>query len=164
MIKGLATTRMVVFTVVEVLEESLDVGERVVVLGGDQSALILADALAQSGRQIIVLNRGNHFGEQMSSNDRFYLRERLNNQQVELYKQVRIGNIDPHRIRFSSQGIDRSFDKVDSLILSERFEPIREILNEINRLGVEIHIIGDAKQPRHLMFAISEAEEIARDL
>ena len=164
LIKGLATTRMEVLTVVEVLEESLDVGERVVILGGDQSALILADALAQDGRQIVVLNRGNHFGEQMSSNDRFYLRERLNDQQVELYKQVRIGKLDSHGIRFSSQGIERSFAKVDSFILSERFEPIREILNEINRLGIEIHIIGDAKQPRHLMFAISEAEEIGRDL
>jgi hypothetical protein len=37
---------------------------------------------------VVVLSRKAHFAEEMSSNDRFYLRERLKAGGVELYKKV----------------------------------------------------------------------------
>ena len=40
----------------------------------------------------------------------------------------------------------------------------REGLNLLGQSDVPVHLIGDVKDPRHLMYAISEAEEVGRDL
>ncbi len=76
-IKGLFQTEMILTTVTDVLEgQPLD-GKRILVLGGNQAGLVLADHLAEQGKDVVVLHRKNHFAEELSSNDRYYLRERL---------------------------------------------------------------------------------------
>jgi pyruvate/2-oxoglutarate dehydrogenase complex dihydrolipoamide dehydrogenase (E3) component len=88
-IKGLFTTKMDLCTVTEVLEGKIT-GDRVIVIGGGQAGLVTADYLAEKGKEVAVLNRKRHFAEEMSSNDRFYLRERLKRDNVHLYKRVAV--------------------------------------------------------------------------
>jgi pyruvate/2-oxoglutarate dehydrogenase complex dihydrolipoamide dehydrogenase (E3) component len=76
-------------TVTEVLAGKIT-GDRVIVLGGGQAGLVTADFLAEKGREVAVLNRKRHFAEEMASNDRFYLRERLKRESVHLFKQVSV--------------------------------------------------------------------------
>ncbi len=90
MIKGLFQSKMDVATNVDVISEKEKVGSRVIVLGGGMTGLITADFLSDQGKEVVVLNRKKSFAEEMSSNDRFYLRERLNNAKVPLYKNVSI--------------------------------------------------------------------------
>ena len=108
-IKGFSGTKMAIYSVVEVMGGELPEGDRVIVLGGGQSALMLADFLAEAGKTVVVLNRGRHFGEEMSSNDRFYLRERLNRNKVQLYKNVVVEVFLPRGARF------RAGEKTDVL-------------------------------------------------
>ena len=51
-------------------------GFRVLVWGGNQAGLVLADH-REGAKSVMILNRREHFAEEMSSNDRYYLRERL---------------------------------------------------------------------------------------
>ena len=41
---------------------------------------------------------------------------------------------------------------------------IRDAKNLMKGYGVEVHFIGDAKTPTHLMICLSEAEELGRTL
>ncbi len=164
MIKGLYQTQMQVCTVTELLAGTHGVGSRVLVWGGNQAALVLADDLASKGKRVTVLNRKGHFAEDMSSNDRFYLRERLKRGGVELYKNVHVSSFlnDGVELHAGEQRIElRGFE---SVVLADTFVSLREAANLMKRHKVGVHFIGDAKHPRHLMYAISEGEELGRTL
>ncbi len=164
MVKGLHNTGMQVCTVTEVLDGSVQTGSRVIVWGGNQVGLVLADYLASSGRTVIVLHSRSHFGEEMSSNDRYYLRERLNQGRVKLFKHVTVEKILSDGVQCRIDQTRESFVPWDTLVLADRFAALRDAANLLRKRGIETHFIGDAKQPRHLMYAMSEGEEVGRSL
>lgn len=163
-IKGFSGTKMAVYSVVEVMDGDLPEGDRVIVLGGGQSALMLADFLAEAGKTVVVLNRGRHFGEEMSSNDRFYLRERLNKNSVKLYKNVAVEAFLPRGAQFRSGEEADVLENMDALVISEGMTAIRPDRRLFNDRPITVHVIGDAKAPRNLMLAIAEGEELGRSL
>jgi NADPH-dependent 2,4-dienoyl-CoA reductase/sulfur reductase-like enzyme len=164
MIKGLYQTDMQVGTVTELLEGSLETGRQVLVWGGNQAALVLADELSTRGKRVTVLNRKAHFAEEMSSNDRYYLRERLKRGGVTLFKNVNMLSFlgDGARFRMAEQIIE--LNGFDSLVLADTFVSLREAANLIRRHPARVHFVGDARSPRHLMYAIGEGEELGRTL
>ncbi len=162
-IKGLFTTGMNLLTVTEVLNGRI-VGDRVIILGGGQAGLTTADFLAEKGRTVAVLNRRRHFAEEMSSNDRFYLRERLKRDSVRLYKRVAVKSFTDDGVAFTSAGEPMTLTGFDTVVVAEALTPVRDARRLFERRGLPVHIIGDAKSPRNLMLAQSEAEEIARSL
>jgi NADPH-dependent 2,4-dienoyl-CoA reductase/sulfur reductase-like enzyme len=164
MIKGLYQTDMQVCTVTELLAETLDVGFRVLVWGGNQAGLVLADDLAARGKSVTVLNRREHFAEEMSSNDRYYLRERLKRGGVKLYKNVRLHSFLSDGVLFHAGDQPMELRGFESVVLADTFVSLREAANLIKRHRGRIHFIGDARQPRHLMYAINEGEELGRTL
>jgi 2,4-dienoyl-CoA reductase-like NADH-dependent reductase (Old Yellow Enzyme family)/thioredoxin reductase len=163
-IKGFSGTQMVIYSVVEVMEGELPEGDRVIVLGGGQSALMLADFLAEAGKTVVVLNRGRHFGEEMSSNDRFYLRERLNRNKVQLYKNVVVEAFLARGARFRADEKTDVLEDMDALVISEGMTAIRPDRRLFKDRAIAVHVIGDAKEPRNLMLAIAEGEELGRSL
>jgi len=163
-IKGFSGTKMAIYSVVEVMGGELPEGDQVIVLGGGQSALMLADFLAEAGKTVVVLNRGRHFGEEMSSNDRFYLRERLNRNKVQLYKNVVVEAFLPRGARFRAGEKTDVLEDMDALVISEGMRAIRPDRRLFKDRATTVHMIGDAKEPRNLMLAIAEGEELGRSL
>ena len=113
---------------------------------------------------MVVLNRRRHFAEEMSSNDRFYLRERLNAQGVHLFKQVNVKTFTDDGVQFTSAGNPETLDEFDTVVVAEGMAPVRDVKQMLAARKVDVHVIGDAKEPRNLMLAMSEAEEIARSI
>jgi len=162
-IKGLFKTKMDLCTVTEVLEGKI-VGDRVLVLGGNQAGLVLTDYLAEKGKDVVVLNRKRHFAEEMSANDRFYLRERLKRDTVKLVKQVTIKRFSDDGVTFVANGETVVLEGYDSVVVAETMPAVRDAKNVLKGRKIDIHMIGDAKTPRNLMLAMSEAEELGREL
>jgi 2,4-dienoyl-CoA reductase-like NADH-dependent reductase (Old Yellow Enzyme family)/thioredoxin reductase len=159
LIKGLSNTEMNLCTAVEILEKSTVVNDKAVILGGNQAGLVLADYLAEKGKKVVVLNRKDHFAEEMAANDRFYLRERLKKNNVKLYKKVSVKEILSDGVIFTHNKKEEKLTGFDSIILSEKMEPIRETKKLFKKSDIGLHIIGDANLPRNIMFAIAEGEE-----
>ncbi len=164
LIKGLYRTQMQLCTVTEVLAGQSDTGRRVIVWGGNQAALVLADFLAVHGREVVVVHPGRHFGEEMSSNDRFYLRERLKKGGVKLYKQVAVESFLEDGVRFNGETGEVHLTAFETVVLADGFAPLREAANLLKSRGIQSHFIGDAKAPRHLMYAVAEGEELGREI
>lgn len=163
-IKGLFQTEMALITNVDLLKGKEKAGEKVVVLGGGMAGLITADFLADQGKQVVVLNRKKSFAEEMSSNDRYYLRERLKKGKVSLYKNVAVQAFTNDGAVFKSNGETITLEGFDTVVISEKQQPIRDAKKLEKKTSAQFHFIGDAKSPRHLMYCISEAEEIARSV
>jgi 2,4-dienoyl-CoA reductase-like NADH-dependent reductase (Old Yellow Enzyme family)/thioredoxin reductase len=161
-IKGLLDTEMDLVTNVDILKQEASVGDNVIVLGGGMTGLITADYLADQGKKVVVLNRKKSFAEELSSNDRYYLRERLKKNHVTLYKKVSIKTFTAGGVIFETAGEQKELTDFDAVVISEKHVSIRDMKNIENQTNCEFHFIGDAKSPRHLMYCISEAEEIAR--
>lgn len=160
-IKGLFQTRMELATNVDVLSGKEQVKDKVIVLGGGMTGLITADFLADQCKEVIVLNRKKSFAEEMSSNDRYYLRERLNKANVLLYKKVSIRKFTDDGVVFKTGGDEISLTGFTSVVISEKHSSIRDAKKLESKTRAKFHIIGDAKSPRHLMYCISEAQELA---
>jgi len=163
-IKGLFQTKMDLVTNVDVISGKEQVGKNVIVLGGGMTGLITADFLAEQGKQVVVLNRKKSFAEEMSSNDRYYLRERLKKGNVSLYKNVSIKQFTDDGVVFKANGDEKTLTGFDSVVISEKQSSIRDAKKFEKKVKAKFHLIGDAKSPRHLMYCISEAEEIARSI
>lgn len=162
-IKGLFKTKMDLSTVTEVLEGKL-VGDRVLIIGGNQAGLVLADFLAEKGKEVVVLNRKRHFAEEMSANDRYYLRERLKRDTVKLVKPVVIKSFSGDGVTFVANGETVVLEGYDSVVVAETMTSVRDAKSFLKERDVKVHMIGDAKTPRNLMLAMSEAEELGREL
>ena len=163
-IKGLFQTDMELCTVTDILEGHAFAGDQVLVLGGGQAGLMVADFLAEKGKTVVVLNRKRHFAEEMSSNDRFYLRERLTRGGVRLCKQVSVKKFLPDGVIFKSKEGETELTGFDTVVISEKMTPIRQSADLFKNSEIPVHLIGDAKNPRIIMHAISEAEEIGREI
>jgi len=163
-VKGLFKTDMELFGANEVLDGKVITGDRIIVFGGGQVGLVLADTLATQGKTVAVVHRKSHFAEEMSSNDRYSLIERLKKTNVNLFKPAVIETFLKSGVRFRVKERVHSLDGFDTVVIAEAMTPVREAANLIKNGAEELHVIGDAKKPRHLMFAISEAEEVARTL
>jgi 2,4-dienoyl-CoA reductase-like NADH-dependent reductase (Old Yellow Enzyme family) len=164
LLKGLFQTEMQLCTVVEVLQEEALPEEKVIVWGGNQAGLIIADYLAGLGRSVTVLHRKGHFAEDMSANDRYYLRERLKQQKVTLIKEVKVETFLKDGVRLYVADQLQTLEDFNSVVLADTFVSLREQANPLRQQDLRVHFIGDAKEPRNLMFAISEGEELGRNL
>ncbi|MCU0615223.1 MAG: NADH:flavin oxidoreductase, partial [Desulfobacterales bacterium] len=65
---------------------------------------------------------------------------------------------------FTSAGRPVTLEGFDTVVVAESMTAVRDVKPLLDRYHVELHVIGDAKKPRHLMPAIAEAEEIGRAL
>ena len=172
-VKGLFQSDMEILTCVDVLEENdgyNDNKENIIVLGGGMSALLTADYLSEKGKNVVVLNRKSSYATEMSSNDRYYLRERLKETSVKLFKNVSITKFLKNGVKFKVKNKGQSdkesdeqlLDNFDTVVIAEKMSPIREVSKFLKNTDIEFHFIGDAKIPRHLMYCISEAQEMIR--
>jgi hypothetical protein len=100
----------------------------------------------------------------MSSNDRFYLRERLKRDSVSLFKRVAVKQFTDDGVVFTTAGDPAALKGFDTVVVAEAMVPVRQVKQMLKRRGVAVFVIGDAKAPRDLMLAQSEAEEIGRTL
>jgi hypothetical protein len=48
------------------------------------------------------------------------------------------------------------------VVISEKYEPVRAAKSLEKTAPGRFHLIGDAKSPRHLMYCIAEARELAQ--
>jgi thioredoxin reductase len=163
-IPGLFDTTMALHTITDVLQSDATSGSRIVVLGGDMAALQVADFLADKGSKVFVLNRGDHFAEQMAPNDRTYLMERLKRPGIELFKGIRIKDFLKNGIRFLWKGQVETLEGITDIVLSEGMRSNRRVAELFKGTAIEVHVIGDAKFPRTLLDALAEADELGRAL
>jgi 2,4-dienoyl-CoA reductase-like NADH-dependent reductase (Old Yellow Enzyme family)/thioredoxin reductase len=164
LIKGLFKTNMDLVTCVDILDGKALPGEKIIVLGGGMTGLITADFLASQGKEVVVLNRKKSFAEEMASNDRYYLRERLKKGKVSLYKNVSIKSFSDNGVLFTVNNEEVVLQHHDMVVISEKHNAIRDAKKLEKKVKVPFNFIGDAKSPRHLMYCISEAEEMARSV
>lgn len=162
-VEGLFESGLELSTVLDVLSGGVVPGPRVVVLGSDQAAMVTADFLAQDQRQVVVLG-GDHFAPELAPNDRTSLRRRLAQAGVKLFKRASIREFHAGELVFNHAGGREILSGFSDLVIADGFRPERGTVDMLRKLGLEIHLLGDAKSPRTLLEITAEADELGRAL
>ena len=130
----------------ELLEEEKLTGDNVLVVGGDQIGLQVADYLSERVKRVYVVEKGAHFAEKMAANDRVYLVGRIINKGVKRYKRVLRIEILPTDEVWMVNGSERErLPEIDTIVLASDRRPNIFLAEVAERKGIETHIIGDAK-------------------
>ncbi len=161
-VEGLFDTEMALHTAQSILRGEPLTGNRIILLGGGMIGLQTADYLLEKGNEIVAIHRGAHFAEEMSPNDRTFLRQRLKRSKLELHKNVQIMRFLPDGVVFQSGNRNIELSGFTDLIVSEKMRSNRNAANLFETRDIELHIIGDAKNPRENLFAIAEGDEVGR--
>ena len=130
----------------DLIEDQLPVGQSVVVVGGDQNGMVVADYLAQRGAQVTVAEPGHHFGHKLAAHDRWYLLNRQNDKQVRRIKNVRSIGFTPDGGTMLETGDGSvTLPKADSIVFASERKSDRSLVEVSERLGARVIVVGDAR-------------------
>ncbi|RLG34761.1 hypothetical protein DRN98_02175 [Methanosarcinales archaeon] len=164
-IPGLFDCSMDVVLAKDILSGNEIPGDNVLIIGGQRYGLLVADYLAEAGKDVVVINSSKHLAEDLAANDRWPLITRLRTAGVKIYKRNSIiKEIKDDVIIALIEGNEVQIKDRDQIVIADAMRSERSVVNIIRKTEIPYHIIGDAKEPRGCLEAIAEAHELASAL
>jgi NADPH-dependent 2,4-dienoyl-CoA reductase/sulfur reductase-like enzyme len=149
----------------DVLTGDLQPAKRVLVVGGNSVGLEAANYLAHMGSQVTVTEMGPYFGADMGRTLRYYLKQELRNKpNVELSKETKVEEIIPEGVIVARDGNREVWKGFDMVVWATGSVSTDSLTEKARHIVSEVHIIGDATEPRDGVAAIREGTEVGRRL
>jgi 2,4-dienoyl-CoA reductase-like NADH-dependent reductase (Old Yellow Enzyme family)/thioredoxin reductase len=130
-------------------------GETVLVVGGGLVGLEVSDFLSASGKQVKLVELQEAVGDKLDPLPRAMLLKRLKEQGVEIRTSTSVTRVAEGRV-FVTDGKEEAEISADLVVLAVGMGPNRELEMALAESGLEVRIIGDARQPRGAGEAILE--------
>ncbi len=137
----------------DVLENKVVLGSKVVVVGGGMVGCETADWLAQSGKQVIILEQLPLFATDVEIRTRKMLLQRLAAQKVDMICNAKAEQFNKDKVVCSQGGVEFTIEGVDNIVLALGYKPNGAFLQAQSS---RIHKLGDCVEPRKAMAAIHE--------
>jgi 2,4-dienoyl-CoA reductase-like NADH-dependent reductase (Old Yellow Enzyme family)/thioredoxin reductase len=129
------------------------------VIGGGLVGLEVADLLACQGKRITVVEMLPEVGSDMDLLARSMLLRRLQKQNVIIHTSTKVTRLERDTV-FARQN-DREIQlPIETVVIAVGVRPNRELVESLELNGIEMHVIGDAAQPRKALEAIWEGFEV----
>lgn len=152
---------------IDVIAGKVQVGERVVVIGGSYRGMEVAYSLAKQGKKVsLVTNRKlgrNEQGRDVNLWIYLSLRNKLIDIGVQLYPNCSVLEIRGNGVSVVS-GNELLFFRADNVVLAVGAKSDRKLAEELSELVSEVYTVGDCVEPRTALEAMNEAAEIARQI
>ncbi len=148
---------------------------RVLVAGGGTVGLEAAEIIAEAGRgqnsrhagtSVTIIEQRDEVGTDMFSEARTLLLQRLEALGVRLLVSARLARFTPDGARVYREGpdglVEQTLSGFDWIVTALGAKALDELSAEPGAAGLEVHVIGDARQPRLAVAAIAEGFEAGR--
>ncbi len=154
-----------VASAVDVLSGKVDVGEKVVVIGGELVGCETANFLSQQGKKVTVLRRGPEMAAGMFPSNRRALLGRLKEKAVALITGVKEYQAitGDGLVMIDGEG-KRQTVEADTIVLAAGAIADDRMARAIEGKVSEIHLAGDCVQPRRILDAIHEGARLGREI
>jgi len=159
-IPGLDKARVV--TAVEVLAGEVEVGQKVIVIGGALVGCETAEILAARGRQVTVTRRGLEMGTGLSEPLRLGLLGRLARMGVVLRPGVKYERLTDAGLTVILDDGKRETIPADTVVLAAGSTPRAELLSVLEGRVPRVYRIGDCLEARGIKDAIHEGARAGR--
>jgi len=140
----------------DVLEGKVDVGENIVVIGGNKVGVVTAESLANNRKRVCIVESSSSIGQDITPTFKW--------RHTAWIKELSIETLtDAHVVGLSSKGVEvRTDDRdlktlsADNIVVCMPYKSQQELYIALEFLCDEIYIIGDAVTPRSVHNAIHE--------
>jgi NADPH-dependent 2,4-dienoyl-CoA reductase/sulfur reductase-like enzyme len=130
-----------------------------VVIGGGLVGLEVGDLLAGQGKQVVVVEMLPEVGADMDVLARSMLLGRLRTHDVTIHTGTRVTRFTRNTV-FAQQNNHEIHFPIETVIVAVGVRPNRELADALGPSGLEMHVVGDAVQPRKALEAIWEGFEV----
>ena len=148
----------------DVLRGRVEIGDRVVVVGGGVVGCETAEYLAAKGRQVTILELRGDVAPELVPWTRRMLLERLIASHVEILLQAQVKAIQPSRVLYDRKGVTGEIAPVDTVVLACGARSRRDLVEQLQTSGVPLYVVGDASQPANIAEAIRSGFELGHQL
>lgn len=154
-----------VVTAVDVLSDRVDVGDKVVIIGGELVGCEAADFLSQRGKKVTVVRRGAEMASKLFASNRRALLARLKEKGVTLVTGVKKYEAitEDGLVIIDSDG-KRQTLAADTIVLAAGATPADEMARAIEGKVGEIHLAGDCVRPGRILDAIHDGARLGSEV
>ena len=154
-----------VVTAVDVLSSKVNVGDKVVVIGGELVGCETADFLVGQGKKVTVVRRGLEMASKMFRSNRHALLARLEEKGVVLSTGIKEYEAitEDGLVMIDREGKRQTLE-VDTIVLAAGAIPSDRMVEAIQDKVGEIHLAGDCVQPRRILDAIHDGARLGREV
>jgi len=146
----------------DVLSDGKAVGARVLVVGGGGTGAEIADLLSEIGKKVTLVEMLEDIASDLVNHLQHYLKQRLNQKGVTVLTRTQVKALGKGYVMIEDATGARRLDDFDTIVLALGSEkPNDTIYKNLEGKVPELYVIGDARQPREIVDAVYEAEEIA---
>jgi 2,4-dienoyl-CoA reductase-like NADH-dependent reductase (Old Yellow Enzyme family)/thioredoxin reductase len=134
-----------------------------VVIGGSWIGCHVAALLIEQGHSVTVIETRDALGYDMGAQQGMILRDRVADS-ADLKLRTTVQTIASDHVRVWDAQTNRDYDiPAAQVIVASRMQPRRELADAIaGRVRAEVHVIGDAAEPRKLADALLEGARVGR--
>jgi 2-enoate reductase len=148
----------------EVLDGEVELTDASVLLvGGGLVGLEAADFLSARGNKVVLVEMEEDVGTKLDPLPRTMLLKRLKEQGVEIHTGTTVTGF-ANGEAVALKGDEEIRIPADTGVLAVGFRPNRRLADELSETEIEVHVIGDALEPRGAGEAIWEGFEIGARL
>lgn len=145
----------------DVLLGKVCVGPRVTVIGGGQVGAETANHLSIHGKKVTLIEMEEEIAAEEAIAPRIHLLRALRNQDVTIYTNTKALEITETGVRTEGKVSEIAADNV---VLALGIRSVNTLAEEAKKKGLDVIVIGDAKEPRQIMEATTEGFEAAMSL
>jgi len=150
-----------VFTAEQVLKGQ-QVGEKVVVIGGELVGCETADFLAEKGKKVTITRRGPKMATRLEQGVREIILKRLAAHGVTMLTGVKYEEVTDRGLTITTKEGERQIIEADAIVLAAGAKPNRRLSQALEGKVPEVYDIGDCTEPRGIAQAIADGYRIGR--
>jgi NADPH-dependent 2,4-dienoyl-CoA reductase/sulfur reductase-like enzyme len=129
------------------------------VIGGGLVGLEAADFLSAREKRVSLVEVLEEVGTKLDPLPRAMLMKRLHGKGVQIHTRTRVLGIEPEFAEVEEDG--KTFRiQADMVVVAVGVQPNRELADQLEGGGLEVHLVGDVAEPRGAGEAILEGLEI----
>jgi thioredoxin reductase len=144
-----------VLTYEDVLLEKKAVGNHSIILGGGNIGCETALYLLKKGTRVTILEMCHRFLDNVELSTRNTLLKELKEAGAEMIDSALATTLTAHEVCYIKDGKEVKIEG-DTIVLAVGSKPVNSLYYDLSRKIVSLHLIGDAKDPRQIMHAVSE--------
>jgi 2,4-dienoyl-CoA reductase (NADPH2) len=152
-----------VVTAIQVLTESVEIGEEVIIIGGGMVGCETAEFLARRGKKVTIVEMLPRIGNDLGVTSRPFVMKRLRELAIRMETGVSVEEITDKGVRGNRDGASEFFAG-DTVVLATGFKSNKAVAEELEGKVTSLYLIGDCVEPRMIKEAIGEGFRVGMEI
>jgi 2,4-dienoyl-CoA reductase-like NADH-dependent reductase (Old Yellow Enzyme family)/thioredoxin reductase len=152
-----------VVTAVDVLREKVKTGRKIVIIGGGQLGLEIAEFLGERGKEVTIVEMTGDIGTGMPSQIKMPLLFSLEKYGVEILTQAKAERITRDAVEIS-QGVEKKVIPADTVVLAVGYQVNQTLMESYKGTAPEVYFVGNCVNPGNIIDTVNQGFEAAVNL